>query len=679
MGLRRRQPRIKGPFRRGQTVPVHGTAGVPTVAPTGPDLIPVAGTVSYSGHTGPGAQINEGDHLVWSVTVKNQGTTATPAGTAEPSKAGHLTVLFRTDDNIAGDDVWEDIDAAALAAGATRVETADGGSQGHAYQTARPGDHTLNVEVNPFVGTTRRIAESDTTNNRLDYNFTVVAAPSGPPGGALPSDIAAATPAWRTLAWAGGSFLGYSQALQQTWHDRGAGGQVYLTKYPYGIGGDQDFIGTTAASLGAQYQHQRQLEGVSGPSMPAVTHATGGLAFYGVYFQSNEMAPYTYPAPPQVGPFGDWFDTTRRDLVVGFFARLSAAAALTGLDGIAGDVEAYFNKSWRADLDNGHTAAANRAEAEDWGYRIGQVYYAAKPGGIFVTYGFYPEYGWARGYFGPSIPPPDTYHPLDELIIDFLQGFYRAMMEANTGGLHVMIDAFWYRETSQVGGVSVDNAWWYNLNYGLAGYSQYFDRDVWDYMAGRLKIVPMSMASTDASSFLRNTQPTHAGWSQMVQHYRRLGMGGIKFEYAFDGDWESVEGEVGLYQGQQYYKDPTSIAGMQAAADQTPHDTTLPTIRSTSDVANTVTSVDNGDGTWTISFRAAHALGIECAHVWVDPTGPQRAAVMTVNANGGTPQTGFPNAYMTCVVDDLVAADGNTVNVTVETPFGQRRGISVAL
>ena len=140
-----------------------------------PDLIPVPGTVSYAGASGGAGEIRVGDHIVWSVTVQNTGTAATPPGTPEPSKTGHLDVLFAVSPSWNGLDNWEDRDASPLAAGATRIETADGGSDGVNYWIAGPaGDYTLNVWVNS--ANPRRITESDYANNTMTFPFTVYVA-----------------------------------------------------------------------------------------------------------------------------------------------------------------------------------------------------------------------------------------------------------------------------------------------------------------------------------------------------------------------------------------------------------------------------------------------------------------------------------------------------------------------
>ena len=95
----------------------------------------------------PGAAVK------FSATVKNQGGTATPAGTI-------IGVRFTVDGN-ATPYTWSANDTASLAPGASVTLTANGGSSSATWP-ATAGNHT----VNAFVDDVNRITESNESNNQ---------------------------------------------------------------------------------------------------------------------------------------------------------------------------------------------------------------------------------------------------------------------------------------------------------------------------------------------------------------------------------------------------------------------------------------------------------------------------------------------------------------------------------
>jgi len=113
------------------------TAGVP-------DLVVTSLT---SSPTNPAA----GDSVTFSGVVKNQGTATTPAGTV-------VGLAFSIDGTLVN---WSDTSATALAAGASRTLTANGGPNGTATWVATGGTHSLTAVVDDV----NRITESDETNN----------------------------------------------------------------------------------------------------------------------------------------------------------------------------------------------------------------------------------------------------------------------------------------------------------------------------------------------------------------------------------------------------------------------------------------------------------------------------------------------------------------------------------
>jgi hypothetical protein len=104
----------------------------------------------------------EGDPVTFGVTIKNQGTGASPGGVI------HGVAFFV--DGIGA--TWTDDHTSSMAAGSSATLTANGGHAGATW-TAAAGSHT----VLAFVDDVDRIAESDETNNRMTVSLTVT--PSG--------------------------------------------------------------------------------------------------------------------------------------------------------------------------------------------------------------------------------------------------------------------------------------------------------------------------------------------------------------------------------------------------------------------------------------------------------------------------------------------------------------------
>jgi hypothetical protein len=132
-------------------------ANATTAAPGSPDLIVTA--ISWS-PASPGV----GDAVIFSATIKNQGTAATPAGIVHG-------VSFWVDGVAVN---WSDTSTASLAAGATRVLTANSGPSGLATWTATSGTHTILANVDDV----NRIVESNESNNTLSTPLTPASLPS---------------------------------------------------------------------------------------------------------------------------------------------------------------------------------------------------------------------------------------------------------------------------------------------------------------------------------------------------------------------------------------------------------------------------------------------------------------------------------------------------------------------
>lgn len=122
-----------------------------TTAPGIPDLIVT--DISWSP-----ANPEAGNEVTFSATIRNQGTGATPAGVIHG-------VLFYVDGTPVS---WSDTSTSSLAAGATRVLTANGGPS-KATWTAASGTHTVLANVDDI----NRMTESNETNNTRSENLTV--------------------------------------------------------------------------------------------------------------------------------------------------------------------------------------------------------------------------------------------------------------------------------------------------------------------------------------------------------------------------------------------------------------------------------------------------------------------------------------------------------------------------
>jgi hypothetical protein len=109
-----------------------------------------------------------GQAVTFSATIKNQGTTATPAGV----KNG---VVFSIDGATVS---WSDNNTSSIAPGASVTVTANGGPSGSATWTAVGGSHSLDAWVNDA----QRYQESTFSNNHLVQTINVTGGTPGPYG-----------------------------------------------------------------------------------------------------------------------------------------------------------------------------------------------------------------------------------------------------------------------------------------------------------------------------------------------------------------------------------------------------------------------------------------------------------------------------------------------------------------
>ncbi|WP_432561026.1 CARDB domain-containing protein [Kineococcus sp. SYSU DK003] len=132
------------------SVAVGGTV---SAAPRQPDL--VVTSVNWA------PDVVGGQQVLFSATIANRGTAATPAGTISG-------VGFQVDGKLV---TWADRHTASIAPGQSVTVTAVGGPTGSATWTATAGQRKLRA----FVDDAKRIAESNEGNNTLDTTVKVAA------------------------------------------------------------------------------------------------------------------------------------------------------------------------------------------------------------------------------------------------------------------------------------------------------------------------------------------------------------------------------------------------------------------------------------------------------------------------------------------------------------------------
>jgi hypothetical protein len=102
---------------------------------------------------------HSGNAVLFSATVKNKGTVATPAGVI-------VGVRFDVDGNAVS---WSDTDTTSLAPGASVTLTANSGPSGNANWNATSGTHT----VQGWVDDVNRMTDVDRSNNKLLTSLSV--------------------------------------------------------------------------------------------------------------------------------------------------------------------------------------------------------------------------------------------------------------------------------------------------------------------------------------------------------------------------------------------------------------------------------------------------------------------------------------------------------------------------
>ena len=101
---------------------------------------------------------NAGTPIVFTATVKNQGTEATPLGT-------EVSVQFAVDGQVVS---WETGNTSSIDPGGTNSLTANTGTTGNTW-VATAGTHT----VTAWVNYNSKFGETNTNNNKLTITITI--------------------------------------------------------------------------------------------------------------------------------------------------------------------------------------------------------------------------------------------------------------------------------------------------------------------------------------------------------------------------------------------------------------------------------------------------------------------------------------------------------------------------
>lgn len=168
-----------------------------TVSNNRPDLVVTA--INFSP-----ASPNNGNAVTFSATIRNQGTAATTAGTVHG-------VVFSVDGTPV---TWSDNNTSALAVGASRTLTANGGTNGATW-AATAGTHTILANVDDV----NRISESTESNNTLSTSLVVNSPDTTAPSVAL------------TAPANGATATGNSNTISATASDTGGSGVARVAFY----------------------------------------------------------------------------------------------------------------------------------------------------------------------------------------------------------------------------------------------------------------------------------------------------------------------------------------------------------------------------------------------------------------------------------------------------------------
>jgi hypothetical protein len=495
---------------------------------------------------------------------------------------------------------------------------------------------------------------------------------------APPPDVAHGVGAWRMIDW-GSAYEAFVDV--PTWRSRGWGGFAVGFDYLTGYGGNQDF--TASSQLGNDnpvYEFQRYIEHTPGTSLPKRCHEHGCEAYLGTHFWSRNFGNSKRP------PWGDWFDTKLRADVATKIGRVAAFCNWIGMDGLKADTE--FGLWDETSYDgNDHSEDETLDQVGSWGRAVGAAIFQTFPSAKMLVYPWHPPGGWEDTfvYKQDKSKSPMTH---------FWTGYLEAMAEhGNNDSRLIVADPFFYKPTSGVGGVPLENALKYHTQGSIAWLSKNLPAAAWNRVCDRVDMTMFSWAGTDSKDEGYYKHTGEPAFADQLHLFRRYAMGPRRANYTNEGspdrycwiDHTHPAPELADHKFDQannwYVVDTKSgpndapgghLPGLRAAASREPVNRTPPTL-------SVKPPVDNDDGSFTVTGSAFHTDGIRCVRGYVHPSKRERvAAQMTFNTRGGTPQTNLDRATQDFTMT-VNAEPGEYLMVTVVSVHDQQHSERVKL
>jgi hypothetical protein len=493
----------------------------------------------------------------------------------------------------------------------------------------------------------------------------------------LPANVIVGQPAWRQNMWSSGSWAFQNTSTIQTWKDRGQNGWKIGTYHLRRFGNTTGGGGTVwlphqVAQSTNSHQYALQpgdgsgVGGGGGNNNAAEAAALGWETYIGFDFeygsgQGTSAPPWTTSAAAS-SPTGGWFDDAKWATIVLSVTELAETVEWLGLTGIVFDTELPGGDGWKTNHAGNanhslHSASSVRAKARQRGYEMATAIFTAKPDCEISWYGSAGLPGGINNKVQQVVNGKQYPFaiPHEQVLVDFLQGLFDAMIEQNATGTITMVDHTWYRSMSQTfggGSPGTENeAACAKLNSqgSRSWISDYFDEDVWDYACRHLAIVHFTWRGTDGTSFYDATQPTNSAWATMLLNARLYSEGHRRWEYTHHQGTPSDHWSGSV----PHYSEAANISAQQAADN---------TAQVAGAALPTVTGFDGtGDPRAFIAFnvavlqmRAEHLYGIKAVRVYdavgFDDEDPEPnylgAGFLDWQENGGSITTDFDDSYM---------------------------------
>jgi len=447
-------------------------------------------------------------------------------------------------------------------------------------------------------------------------------------GGGTPPDVVAGIPAAHQNDWGDDAWVFQDLGAVTTWHNRGHQGWKTSSNFlpSQGGGGGSLYQPSDAAGLGAQYNRQQALE-PSGGNNAAENLSIGNETYLGVYMRKNGQS-------GSLPPFTDWYDDTIWNAVTADLANYAQTVAFLGMTGLSWDLEI---PNWTAGITAGKTAAQDRARVRSLFFNIGIQLWTASPTLRLAIYNWSLPGSWGDKI--QQVVNAGTFPNTTKLYHDALQGLFDAMRSLNAPGAIDMVDSHFYRTAAQyTAKPAATNRAAYQLNtLARAWLSTYWDQAVWDYACDKLHICGFTWRGTDGATFNDNTEPTDAGWSQIILDARNYSEGSRRWEYNHDPSVAAGSNWAGAF---AFYSTATSLSGTAAASSTTPISTVVPTITNLDAIS---------DGTTvTVTCNGHHIYGVEEVKVFTAAVAYLGAMQMVENDNGGDYLTNYDAAFQQC-------------------------------